>query len=476
MLTNSNDVFVATPNDEFWFYIQNLLRGFHPYTFIRVSTVGELLEADSDASPLLAIVQASRDTATTSEWIQATKHTYPNCPLMLIHNKLSQLDFKVLRKNGADEIMQLPYDEEFISDIVLELAPVDFGGDQIPLAAMFAISLADLIPLTTLEFDLYLHLPSNQKTIILRRSGSMIDDKVIEKIQKTPGQRVYIKKADLPAFCRYSTQILKHRGELDTVSMTQKAQESKRKIFSLMSEFLDAGKPDFSQGKLIHEQALNIIKTFGLLEKKIDDETIFKKILEHSGQPRSTYNDVIAVCVFTSLFARICGEKDVESAAIAGVLHNIGLSQISQSLIYTDPDQMGRMEREIYWTHPQTAVRMVKERKVPLTPEQGLAIEQQGERIDGSGFPKHSKGEDVSRIARFLSIAIRYQHLTSLLDGQMSFKPIAAIETIIEQNKDNVRFDTMILTHLKRFMIVQTDNYRRKTADNDGDFKPAISD
>src|SRR5690606_5275246 len=123
--------------------------------------------SDTDFKPVLALIDAQDGTQVANEWVQACKMTYA-CPVIVLHSSLSPLDFNVVRKNGADEIMHLSFDREFISYMILQLAPVDMEGDQIPITSLMPVDMRDIEPGMNVNFDVYAHLPANHRSVLLR--------------------------------------------------------------------------------------------------------------------------------------------------------------------------------------------------------------------------------------------------------------------------------------------------------------------
>src|SRR5690606_18842115 len=119
------------------------------------------------------------------------------------------------------------------SDMILELAPVDITGDHIPITALMPVDLRDMEPEMEINFDIYVHLPANRKTVLLRRAGDRVDQKHIEKF-RSMSQQMYIKKTQRKEFFEYARTVMSFRNIPIPVSMTEKFHRSKRTIYNCM--------------------------------------------------------------------------------------------------------------------------------------------------------------------------------------------------------------------------------------------------
>ncbi len=458
---NKVDVLVLGPKNLIGVEVSKILSGYQPYNLVNLNSIETLLKAgESDVNPQLALVSADKDTTGTCEWVQTTKMTYPHVPIIVLHDSSSKLNHFKAEKNGAKYIMHLFYDREFISDRILQLAPVDIDGDHIPLSALVAIHAEDFEPGTKIDFNLYVHLPSNQKTLLFRRAGSILDDKAIAKIRTSAGQRVYVRKTQLPHFFKYASSVLKQRKQTDVICQTEKLQKAKAEIQQIMAYFMDEEDSGYEHGKKILEKCDLIINEFGLVQN-MNSEQIFFKLVAHNGQSQTIYNDCVNLCAYTTLFSKILDMDPnvARTAALAGLLCNIGMAYLPREL-FLKPERMWTpKEKEAYMGYPAASVTLIKKNKVPLDPDIARIIEQHRERVDGSGFPMGHKGTQIHKLAKLLGIAFRFQELTSLHDDRTALTPLLAIEQIMKENTaapGKMPFDTIMVTAIHAFIKINT--------------------
>ncbi len=467
--TSKVDVLVLGPTTHIGQELNRLLSGYQPYNLVTFDKIENFMAAAEGESvnPMLAIVSADKDTSGTCEWVQTAKMSYPHVPVLVLHDSNATLNFRKAIKNGANYVMHLHYDQEFISDRILQLAPVDIESEKIPMSALIAIHADDFEPATKIDFNLYVHLPSNQKTIMFRREGSTLDEKAIAKIRTSAGQRVYVKKTQLPRFFSYASQVLKIRNAPDTTSQTEKMQKVKNEIQTIMSYFLDEEDNGYEHGKKILERCEVILAELNL-NKKLSSELIFQKLVAHNGQNQTIYNDCTNLCAYSTLFAKILDldEESVKTVALAALLSTIGLAGLPAPIHMKPHNQWTTDDTQAFRHYPIDSVLMIKKKKVPLPQDVAKVIEQHREMVDGSGFPHALKGTQINRLAKIISIAWRFQSLTSLMDDRPSCTPLVAIEQILKENMTGGKmpFDGIMIQALAAFIKANSQRMGNKAA------------
>lgn len=429
------DVIIGSPRKDFLETIQSILSGFYPYKLQFFSSVDEILDNTiPDFNPILALIDGQDGTQKTNEWVQSTKMNYPDCPLIVLHSSgEASLDFNVVKKNGANEVMHINFDREFISDMVLQLAPIDMEGDAIPITALMPVDLRDIEAGININFDVFVHLPANHKSIVLRRAGDVIDQRQVEKF-KNLRQQMYVKKTQTKEFFEYARTVMSMRNIPFPISMTEKFHRSMKTIYDFMGQFLNGAGTDYSEGKVILDKCKSILIDLEL-NKDLSPTEIFDEIYRYAGNTRSYYHDCICVAAYAAYFAQLLdwSVEKRESAGIAGLLHNIGLAQVSAKIASKDLKDMSPEEKKEFQRYPERSVNMVKGKKVPINQEISDGILQHRENMKGTGFPKALPADDVSEFGKLMQIAYNFHEMTALREGTSAMSPVAALEKL----KDN---------------------------------------
>lgn len=96
-------------------------------------------------------------------------------------------------------------------------------------------------------------------------------------------------------------------------------------------------------------------------------------------------------------------KHDVEQIEIAGMLHDIGLMGLPQTMLQKEPEEMAESELKLFKQHPvigQLCLQPV-ERLDPV----GLIVFSHHENVDGTGFPNAVTGDEIPFGAKIVRIA-----------------------------------------------------------------------
>lgn len=427
------DVLIGSPRDSFWETVQVILKGYYPYQLRHFRNVDEALESSPEAfNPILALIDGQDGTTKTNEWVQSIKMSYPDCEVIVLHSAAAALDFNIVKKNGASEVMHINFDREFISDMILQLAPIEMTGDHIPITSLMPVDLRDLEPEMNINFDVYVHLPNNHRSILLRKAGDTVDEKHLQKFNSLK-QQMYIKKIQMKEFFEYARTVMSLRNVPFPVSMTEKFHRSKIAIYEIMGQFLNSAVTDYQEGRLIYEKCKEIIADFELT-KDLSTNLIFDEIFRFSGNTRTLYHDCICLSAYAAYFSQLLGwnQEKRESAAIAGLLHNIGLAQLPPSAGDKSINELTPDEYVQYALYPERSVIMVKNKKVPIPAEISDGIGQHRENNIGTGFPKKLTASSLSEMGKLMAIAYRFLEMTSLRESTQALSPKQALQKMRE--------------------------------------------
>jgi HD-GYP domain-containing protein (c-di-GMP phosphodiesterase class II) len=422
-------VFIISTDNEFIYKIKNFLKEFPDFHYEIHNEVAKFLELPTESlSPYLFLIDGNLGQTNVTEWTQTLKMSFSKTPLIVFHSNKHPLNFEIIKKNGADHLIHINFDKEFIIDLLLDLIPYDFHGNNVPLAALSAISNKDLNSDLEINFDVFVHLPSNHKTILLRKKGSKLEETKIKKIEDSD-QKVYFKKTEKKAFLEYARTAQTMSNAANPIALTEQSLKTKKLIFLIMSEFFDQEVTDFKAGKNIFERCKEIIQEYQLLDTFTPNES-FHEILKYTGEYRTFYNDAINVCIFSAHIGNMVGlgKDKIESLALAGLLHNIGLSYLENYDLNDSPDKLSASEKGLYETYPDKSVLMIKGKKVPLPNDVSETILEHRENMDGSGFPKKKGADKIHNLSKIIRVAYELQVMTALSNDKSKQAPNAAIE------------------------------------------------
>lgn len=146
-----------------------------------------------------------------------------------------------------------------------------------------------------------------------------------------------------------------------------------------------------------------------------------------------TYLHSIDVGIIAGMIGLWCGfsEKIIKTLILAGLMHDIGKSQIPYSLLNKAANPNSN-EMEILRLHTTYGYYMTKDNP-DITEDIQFAILQHHERENGSGYPDNLPSHKIHPFAKILAIADVYDALTSNRVYKKSITPFAALEILADE-------------------------------------------
>lgn len=440
-------VFVITKDTFFLKHLVEILSDFPDFKFESYEDINTFLELDiTSLNPCLFLIDGNLGQALCQEWTQSLKMNFQNIPLIIFHTTQTPLNFSLLRKNGADQLIHINFDKEFIVELMLELIPYNFPPNQVPLSALCSIDSSDLNLDIDINFDVYVHLPYNKKTILYRKKGGRLEEDKLKKITDKD-QHLYFNKSEKKQFLEYARAASTLNNSSSPVAFTERAMKSKKLIFEIMSEFFNQELSDFSSGRVIFDRCRAIVQEYELLQA-YQPMDAFNKMIKFTGQERTNYNEAINVSVYAAMFGHILNlpMEQIESLALAGLLHNIGLSYVEQFDLNLNLGTLSENQREAYYSYPEKSVLMIKNKKVPLPAAVSDTILEHRENMDGSGFPKKISAT-IKPLSKILRIAYEFQIMTSLIENenkQTASKALNELKVKVLESKIPLDLNTVL--------------------------------
>lgn len=133
-------------------------------------------------------------------------------------------------------------------------------------------------------------------------------------------------------------------------------------------------------------------------------------------------------------------EDKIEGIRMAGIIHDIGKLSIPAEIL-TKPSKLSGIELRMIREHSRNGYEMLKNLESPWPLSE--IVFQHHERIDGTGYPRKLKGDEILLEARILAVA-------DVVEAMASYRPyreslgIEAALAEIEKNK-GVLYDTLIV-------------------------------
>jgi len=135
---------------------------------------------------------------------------------------------------------------------------------------------------------------------------------------------------------------------------------------------------------------------------------------------------------------------DIQSAATAGLLHDLGMLHIDPGLLAPGSRLEGEQRRPLY-VHPLTSSMLVG-RFHAYPREIARAVLEHHERLDGSGYPRGLSAAAISPLGRVLSLA---EVVSAMFDGQRRY-PEQRVSLLLRMNRH--RYDPALVPSIHRLL------------------------
>ena len=144
----------------------------------------------------------------------------------------------------------------------------------------------------------------------------------------------------------------------------------------------------------------------------LNQETLKLLYLLKQNHPHTYLHSINVANYSVSLGERLnLNKSDLEKLKLIGLLHDIGKLNIPNDIL-KKPGKLTDEEFEVMKSHPVYSVELLK--RAGFTNEEVLrSIKAHHERIDGTGYPRSLKGNQIPLFAKIVSIADSYEAMTS---------------------------------------------------------------
>jgi len=158
-----------------------------------------------------------------------------------------------------------------------------------------------------------------------------------------------------------------------------------------------------------------------------------------------TFAHSVNVAVLSAMIGILCHlpKEDVSLITLGGLLHDLGKIDVHTDIL-NKKRSLSTSEFDIMRQHPATgARRILKMSGLPKSSLLAAIAGQHHEHIDGTGYPRGIKGEQIHRFAKITAVADVYDALTSERPYKKAYMPNIAYNIMHNINKG--QFDRKLL-------------------------------
>ncbi len=194
------------------------------------------------------------------------------------------------------------------------------------------------------------------------------------------------------------------------------------------------------KGKSVTKE--EIIDISNTVSQEFTTNTDLFEFLENIPIDDVTYSHSLNVSVMAKAFGKWLdlSATDIDDLAVAGLLHDIGKTQIPKSIL-DKTDKLTQQEYEEVKKHPVYSYRLAQKLNVNENILKGILMHH--ERYDGSGYPIGAKGKQIHLFGRILAIADIFEAMTSTRAYRSKICPFKVLDVI--ESDSYVAFDPAII-------------------------------
>jgi len=364
-----------------------------------------------------------------TELAQSLRMQFMQTPIFYVTSMRDQFERIEFIKNGFTDSFLIPLDGDLLKKKITEALEFAYKAKK----AMRSVKLIDIGANSKVEFDISIYLPANKKYIKYTAAGDTIDAERIDKLKKNKVNNIFVPVDQMKQFYDYTAQQLK---TLNTPGGKMSETERKEKLETAVRDLItgmfvtDSSEATIEAGRMMVSDCQEIVNSFIMNNSPGD---WYSKISKNIGNATDAYSHSTAVSTFASLFSIGLQMGKPEDLAVAGMFHDLGMSDVPMEVQNKPEEQRSAQEKKLYQMHPEISVKIMKERKLIVPPTVMSAILQHHEKFDGTGFPKQLPGNRISIEAQIVALADRFDYLTREENGKKKVSPYEALEIMMKE-------------------------------------------
>ncbi len=157
-----------------------------------------------------------------------------------------------------------------------------------------------------------------------------------------------------------------------------------------------------------------------------------------------THSDQVSKLAWGIASAMRLDTDAIEDAALAGLLHDVGMREIEYAELYRHPSP-GPAEQRMYRTHVTVGSEILERAGYhSIAP----VVRHHHEQWDGNGYPERLRGDEIPLLSRIVHLAEVYDTLTSPSSYRSPMSPARALNTI--RSVAGQQFDPALVPLLAR--------------------------
>lgn len=283
--------------------------------------------------------------------------------------------------------------------------------------------------------------------VVLIGAHTLLSDVHIQYLKRKQVKSVNIRLSDSQIESEGTSTKTDLQNRLNTPSdVEEKYQTTVNKFKGIYNEFRLGRVP-------VYEEIQDTVEP--LYEAILNDESFTRKMWQIHAYDDYTFDHSVRVSMISGLLAKWVKQdvKGIKDAALAGLLHDIGKCNIPDNIL-NKPGPLNFEEFKVIKTHATLGYILIKD--IPnINYDVMLGVLQHHERVDGTGYPNGITGNQMSYIAKIVSVADVYCAMTADRVYKPAMHPFEVASFILEKCYSSLDFSMSktFLSNISHFYI-----------------------
>jgi len=234
---------------------------------------------------------------------------------------------------------------------------------------------------------------------------------------------------------------MKHQLEIERENINKINQELEQRVAKRTEDYRIVNEA-LEKEILEHKKAQEKLQQMLELLKKSTSITVSVMVSALEARDPYTAGHQIRVAALAGAIAKEMGLPDdmIEGIRMAGYIHDIGKLAVPAELL-TKPIRLSELEFALIKEHPTSGYELIKNVESPWPLAQ--VIYQHHERLDGSGYPRQLKGEEIILEARIMAVS----DVVEAMASHRPYRPSLGLEAALREIEKNrgVLYDASVV-------------------------------
>lgn len=391
-----------------------------------IASDGEIAKRLVDAEEYAIVLSDIRMPKVTGiDLLQHVQAKQPKLPVVLMTGFSELADAKKAAELGAKGFLNKPFRLKDLTDQLEKILNQTDEEWTKKDENFSALRIEEFLAGQDIKYEIFVKV-EGRGFVRIAAEGSTLSKPQVKVLKERGLRLLYIRKTDLLKFIGLNWEI---KGEIGAHPALERARLRLNEMETQLPHPIDG-----------FESASEM--TYAMLEILILDPTALQILNRMEAMSPEILDAGLRVSVFSILVARAAGLKSPRVCArfaLAGLLHDAGLTDLPKEVALADPNGLTSEQRKTYELHAHRSSALAAQ--VAHIPAESIqAIEQHHEECGGKGFPAALRRPAISSMARILFIGHEFCRIAFPVGKPANLK--SAVGTaIVWRDERHERFD-----------------------------------